>query len=90
MRAIQSSDRESHATNEDNHSLNTYHYQQDIDEESVVRDVFEDVEVVVEAAVVESAENLHPDEGVEEECACLLFFAPTVVSEDRLACEVQD
>ena len=56
----------------------------DADEEPVAEDTFKHVELVVEAAVVEDVEDLHPDEAVEDEGVELELYVRVgkVVAED--------
>ena len=66
MRACDASDLESGTADENDHYLTTDHDGVDADEEVVLENAFEDIEFVVQTAVVEFIEDLHPDEGVED------------------------
>ena len=69
--AVDALDGERATTDEHDHDLAGDHDNGDGDEEVVVLHTGEDVELVVEAAVVELVEDLHPDEGVEDDGADL-------------------
>lgn len=90
--AVDASDLKGLAADEDNHDLPRDHDDVDDDEEGVAVNAFEDVAVVVETATVEFVEDLHPDEGVEDDCVelCLDDRVGGVVAEDGSTGEVED
>jgi len=69
--AVDALNRERATANEHDHDLAGDHDDRDGDEEVVVLHTRENVELVVETAVVELVEDLHPDESVEDERADL-------------------
>lgn len=77
---------------EDDDDLETNHEEGDEDKELVALDALEDVELIVEAAVVEHVEYLHPDKGVEDDGVefSLLPLDGGVVAEDLVAGKVED
>lgn len=72
--AVQTSNLEGFPADEDDEDLAADHDGVDDPEEVVVRDALEDVEFVVEAAVVQLVEDLEPDKGVEDEGAVAFGF----------------
>ena len=90
LSTVESGHLEGDTTNEDDHRLTTNHDSQDDDEEPVVGDALENIETVIEPAVVQCVEDLHPDEGVEDQGWQLLPLVFAVVAEDRLAGKVED
>jgi hypothetical protein len=86
--AVQTLNRESRAANIHNHGLAGNHNHQDGDVKVVALHAGENVELVVQAAVVEHVEDLHPDKGVEDQGADL--FTVDLVFEDAGAGVVQD
>ena len=60
-------DLEGAATDEDDEGLEADDHDDDADEDPIAEDTLEHIELVVETAVVEDVEDLHPDEAVEDE-----------------------
>ena len=78
-------------TDKDDHDLQTDDEDYDANEEQVAMNTLEYVEFVVEAAVVEDIEDLHPHKAVENEGVELelLVGVGEVVAEDFATCEVE-
>lgn len=75
--AVQWRHAKGHAPDEDDHDLAADHEAVDSQKPIVLEHAFEDVEVVVQSAVVELVENLHPDKRIEDdgvELEALLFL----------------
>lgn len=64
----ESSHAEGGTANVYDHDLAADHNEVDAQEPVVAEHALEDIEVVVEATVVELVKDLHPDEGVEDDC----------------------
>jgi hypothetical protein len=67
LRAIQPGDTERRASDEDNKHLSTNHQGVDHHKPSVFQNTLEDIEPVVQSTTVQLVEDLHPDEGVEND-----------------------
>lgn len=92
LHAVDGLDLERGAPDEDDGDLRAHHDEVDNDEEDVAVDALQDVELVVQAAVVELVEDLHPDEGVEHHSVELqhLIRVLGVVAQNLGSGEVQD
>ena len=92
MFAIDRSDLESTTTNENDGDLSANHDTVDADKEEVALKTSEDVELVVQTAVVEFVEDLHPDKSVEDHGVKLelLRGVVEVVFEDASTGEVEN
>ena len=88
--AVQTRNLEGFASDKDDEDLAADHDGVDEPEEVVARDTLEDVEAVVETAVVEFVEDLEPDKGVEDKSAVALGFGGVrhVVPQKGAAAEV--
>lgn len=89
--AVQTSNLEGFPADEDDENLSADHDGVDDPEEVVARDALEDVEPVVETAVVQFIEDLEPDEGVENKGAVAFGFSGVrhIVAEEGTATKVE-
>lgn len=89
--SIQPDDAERCPTDKDYEHLPTYHQGVDYHEPSISQDPLEDIELVVQSTAVQLVENLHPDEGVEDDCVefDLLPVDLGIILEDPVACKIQ-
>lgn len=85
-------DLESTTSNENDHDLQTDDESDYANKVGVAVDAFEHIEPVVESPVVEDVEDLHPDEGVEDDGVELelLVLVGEVVAENVATSEVED
>lgn len=67
----ESFDTDSCTSNKNDHDLATDHNGIDAQEEVVLEHALEDIELVVKTTVVELVKDLHPNEGVEDDCVHL-------------------
>ena len=88
--AVDPCDLEGSTTDKNNESLSTNHDGQNDDKEPDVSDAFKNVETVVKATIVQSIEDLHPDEGVEDQSGQCVPLLWRVVGENRVATKVED
>lgn len=89
--SIQPGDAERCPTDKDDEHLSTYHQGVDHHEPSVSQNALEDIEFVVQSTTVQLVENLHPDEGVEDDGVELGLLLVTIgmILEDPVACKVE-
>ena len=83
-------DLERATTNKDNQRLTADHDEEDADEEQVTLDTLQNVELVVQTAVVQRVEDLHPDEGVEDHGLQLCHLLFSAVTEDLRTRKVEN
>jgi hypothetical protein len=65
--AVEGCHPDSDAADEDNHNLTTHHETVNAQKPVVFKHAFKDIEVIVQSAVVELVENLHPDKGIKDD-----------------------
>lgn len=82
--------REGAAAEGDNEDLAPDCYKIDDKKERVAGDAFKDIEFVVEAAIVELIEDLHPDVDVEDKGFEMALLILGIVAEDFIASEIED
>lgn len=93
LNAVQGRHAKGHAPDEDDQDLAADHEAVDSQKPIVLEHAFEDVEVVVQSAVVELVENLHPDKRIEDDGVELEVFlslrAVKDISKDLVSGEIE-